>query len=85
MNCLAMLDSGNYVFRLCRNLERKGYTFEVVSIPCKIARQGCGYCLKFPEEYLETVVGEGRQNGIPVREVFRIVYKGTRNDYVKVI
>ena len=84
MYCLAMLDSGNYVFSLCRILEKKGYVFEVISTPCHIAKGGCGYCLKFPEEYKELIVNEGALNRFFIREIYRIVPLYSKNKYDKI-
>ena len=84
MDCLALFDSGNYAIGLCGILERMGYVFELVSIPCRIAKTGCGYCLRFPEDYKEMVVGEGRSNGFPVREIYRIIPEFSKNAYKKI-
>ena len=84
MYSLAILDSGNHAFSLCRVLERKGYVFEVVAIPCQIARGGCGYCIKLPRELEEFIINEGIANNTKVREMYRIIPMGTRNRYEKV-
>ncbi len=84
MDCLAVLNSGNFAIRLCRMLESKGYVFEVISTPCQIAKGGCGYCLKFPEEYKELVLNEGIHNKIYVREMYRVIPRLTSNKYVQI-
>jgi len=84
MYCLALLDSGNYVFNLCRIFEKKGFVFEVVSTPCHLAKDGCGYCLKFPIQFKNMVVSEGLLNRVPVREIYKIVPMGTKNRYEKI-
>lgn len=84
MYCLAIFDSGNYAIRLCNILERKGYVFEVISIPCKIAKEGCGYCLRLPIKHKDMVIKEGFSNGVPVREVYEIISELTRNRYEKI-
>ena len=81
---IAMLDSGNFVFSLCRILERKGYVFEVVSIPCQIAKSGCGYCLKFPAEYMDLIIREGAGSNMPIREIFKVIPMFSKNKYEKV-
>ncbi len=83
MKCLAIFDSGNYAFHICTQLERKGYVFEVVSIPCQIAKYGCGYCLKFPMEYCDLVIQEGKNNNMPVREMYKIIPLFNKNKYEK--
>lgn len=80
-NCVAIFDSGNFAFTVCRILEKKGYCFEVISTPCQIARGGCGYCLKFPEDYRSMVIDESIKAGYPVREMFMIVPMFSRNKY----
>lgn len=85
MDCLAIVSSGNYAFKLCRVLERKGYVFEVVSVPCHIAKDGCGYCLKFPMQYMDLVMSVGRANGIIIREIYKIIrLLPTRNKYERI-
>lgn len=84
MDCLAILNSGNYAFALCNALERKGYVFQVVSTPCHIAKGGCGYCLKFPLEYLDLIVNEGKINRMPVIEIYRIIPLFSKNKYERI-
>ena len=81
---IAIVDSGNYAMSLCRILERKGYVFEVVSTPCQIARNGCGYSLRFPLEFMNLVLEEGKANNIVVREIYRVIRLGMKNRYEKV-
>lgn len=83
MDCLGILESGNYAYKVCSILERKGYVFEVVSIPCHIARSGCGHCLKFPEEYTDIVVKEAALNRTPVLEIYMIKPGFNKNKYMK--
>lgn len=85
MDCIALYDSGNYAYRICRVFEQKGLVFEVISTPCRVSRTGCGYCLKFPEEYLNRVVAESRAYQCPVREAFRVVASNGRNHYVNIL
>jgi len=84
MKCLAVYDSGNFAYRVCSILERKGYIFEVISIPCKIAIQGCGYCLEFPEDYIQTVLEESEEAGNPVRIIYKKIPGLTSNKYKKI-
>lgn len=81
---LAVFDSGNYAFNLCRNLERKGYIFEVVATPCQIASEGCGYSLKFPIEAKELVIRESTSDKIPVRAMYKMVPTLMKNKYERV-
>jgi len=78
-----MLESGNYVFSVFRMLQKKGYCFEVISTPCQVAKGGCGYCLKFPEDYKDLVIDEATKSGFPIREMYRIVPMFNKNKYEK--
>jgi len=84
VNCIANFDSGNHAYQLCRILERKGYVFEIVATPCHIATSGCGYSMRLPIEYTELVISEGKNNGIPVREIYKIISEGFKNRYVRI-
>lgn len=82
--CLGVLDSGNYTFSLCRILERKGYVFEVVSTPCQIAKYGCGFSLKFPCEYKDVIIEEGKANNTVIREIYKVIPGITKNAYERI-
>ena len=84
MYSLAILDSGNYAFRLCNILERRGFEIEVVSVPCQIAKDGCSYCLKFPLEYKDEIICTGSENGLIVREIYNIVPMFSKNKYERI-
>ncbi|MCR4436841.1 MAG: DUF3343 domain-containing protein [Clostridiales bacterium] len=84
MDCLALLDSGNFAYKLCSIFEKKGYIFEVVSTPCHIAKDGCGYCIKFPAEFKELLVSEGIKNKTPIREIYKIIPAYKKNKYEKI-
>ena len=81
---IAILDSGNYALRLCSILERKGYVFEVVPTPCHIAKDGCGYCLRFPLEYKDIVLQEALLNNLVIREMYKVEPQMFKNNYVKI-
>lgn len=83
MDCLAVYDSGNYTIKMSRFFERQGLVFEVISLPCRISSQGCGYCLKFPEEYIELVLEKSREMNYPVRELYRVNKGFMKNNYEK--
>ena len=84
MKCIAVLDSGNYVYKLDSRLQKKGYRFEVISTPCHVAKGGCGLCLKFPEEYLEVVLAEANECNTPVKEVYRVIPGFSKNKYKRI-
>lgn len=81
MQCLALFDSGNYAIYIKKILWEKGYYFEVISTPCKIARQGCGYCMKFPLVHKDLVLQETEKIKIPVREIYIIEHKKYKKIY----
>ena len=81
---IAILDSGNYALRLCSILERKGYVFEVVPTPCHIAKDGCGYCLRFPLEFKDIVLQEALLNNLVIREMYKVEPQMFKNNYGKI-
>jgi len=85
VDCIALYDSGNYAYRICRVFEQKGITFQVISTPCKITRTGCGYCLLFPEEYLNQVLSVSAAHGFQVKEVYRIEEHQGRKKYIRIV
>lgn len=85
MDCLAIMDSGNYAHHLSSILERKGHVFEVVATPCQIARDGCGYCIRLPEEDVGLLVKEAAASRMPVKEVYKVIPLLTRNRYEKIL
>lgn len=82
---IAIVDSGNYALTLCRILERKGYVFEVISTPCQIAKNGCGYCIRFPMEFIDLIQKEGKANNIAIREIYRIIRSPYKFIYERVL
>lgn len=84
MDGIALMDSGNYVLKLCDILEKKGYVFEVVSTPCHIARNGCSYCLKFPMEFKDMILQEALLNKLVIREIYQVKHHLNRNIYERV-
>mgnify|MGYP005860593611 CR=1 FL=1 len=85
MYCLAMVDSGNYAYKLYSIMRSKGYDVEVVSTPCKLAKSGCGYCIKLPLEYKDIIVKEGQENNICIREIYIVKTEGCKNAYEKIM
>lgn len=85
MYCLAVLQSGNYVYSLCRLLEKRGYVFEVINLPCQLSKGGCSYCLKFPESYREIVIEGAKDNKTPVMEMYRLIPGVSRNRYERIL
>lgn len=83
--CIAIFMSGNYAYSLSRALEQKGYVFEVISTPCQIARDGCGYCLRFPESYMPVVLEQARESRISIREIYRVVPLFNKNKYERLL
>ncbi|HOJ11670.1 MAG TPA: DUF3343 domain-containing protein [Clostridiales bacterium] len=84
MYYLVLVDSGNYAIRLSRIMAQKGYPVEVVSTPCKIAKNGCGYCLRLIPEYKDTLINEGKTNAINIREIYSVTNASYKNIYKKI-
>ena len=85
MDCIALFDSGNYANRVSRIFEKKGLDFHVISTPCRVSKTGCGYCLLFPEKYLEQVIAAGKACNCPVRAAYRIIEEKERKKYIRII
>ena len=85
VDCIALYDSGDYAYRVCRVFEQKGIVFQVISTPCKVTKTGCGYCLLFPDKYLDQVINVSAANGFQVKEVYRIEYNQGRKKYIRII
>ncbi len=81
---LAIFDSGNYAYNLARILEQKGYECEIVPIPCQIAKNGCGQCIKFKISDLNALLNESASSKIVVRELYKIGIKNNKNEYIKI-
>ena len=81
MKALAICDSGNYAIKLCSILERQ-IDCEVVATPCKLAREGCSYCLKFNYEDYNYVKKVAAENGIRLRAAYKIEQQLLKNNYL---
>lgn len=81
MECLALLDSGNYVFRFNTILTQLGYPVEVIPTPCTLAKEGCGYCLRFPEQYMNFIIQLGVESNIHVRRIYSVNNVNYKNVY----
>ena len=81
---LAIFDSGNYAYKISRILEEKGYSCEIVPIPCQIAKNGCGQCIKFRLEDVDILLEESKLSKTAVRELYKIGIKNGKNEYTKI-
>lgn len=81
---IAIVNSGNHALSFCSILEKKGYYFEVVATPCKIAKEGCSYSIKFPSQYKDVLLSEAHKNGVMIREIYEIVPELMKNIYKKI-
>jgi hypothetical protein len=84
MNCLAICKSGNYALKLCNLLEKAGYYCEVTSTPCRLAREGCSYCIKFSYDIFDNVRMIADQYGITIVAAYRIEKNVTSNKYIAI-
>lgn len=85
MYCLIMVDSGNYAYKLYNLVKSKGYDVEVIPTPCKLAKSGCGYCIKAPVEYKELIVKEGKENNVFISEIYIVKTEKGKNIYEKIM
>lgn len=83
MYCIALLQSGNFAFNLCRILEEKRIPVEVISTPCNIAKNGCSYCIKVPCERVNDVIQVSREHNILIEEVYGVIPAMSKNKYQK--
>ena len=81
---LAIFDSGNYAYNLARLLEEKNIDCEIVPIPCQIAKNGCGQCIKFKLNDRKILLEESKNANISIREIYKIDTKKGKNEYKKV-
>lgn len=83
MNCLAIMESGNYALALVKNLEEEGIQCQVVSTPCKLSKEGCGYSVRFNLKDKEDLVKIALQNGIIIKSFYKIIKDTLRTKYHK--
>ena len=81
---LAIFDSGNYAHKLAKILEEKGLNCEIVPIPCQIAKNGCGQCIKFRLEDIDVLLEESEESKTFVRELYKVGIKNGKNEYTKI-
>lgn len=84
MYCLAIMSSGNQAVRLAELFEKRGIRLEVVSTPCKIAVEGCSYCLQFPEEMLNEIKGIAAEKDIKIQSIYLKIKDTFLNKYEKI-
>jgi hypothetical protein len=81
---MALFDSSNHAISLCDRMENQGTVVEIVQTPCRIARSGCSLCILFRMSFCRKLIEEGKKNGTPVREIYRIIKTDGRDKYDKV-
>lgn len=82
--CLATFISGNFAISLNNILSRQGFNCEVTATPCRIANSGCGYCIKFPEQYLGVLPGIARENRIALGKIYSVEEKNGKKTYIEI-
>ena len=80
---MALFDSSNHAISLCDRMDSIGIKMEIVQTPCRIARSGCSLCILFNISHIRGLVDEGKRNGTPVREIFKIIKTDSRDKYEK--
>jgi hypothetical protein len=84
MNYLAILKSGNEAVKLAEYFERQGIILDVVSTPCKIAREGCGYSLLFPSDMLQDIINAAKAKNLTIVEIYSQKPGPLSNTYEKI-
>jgi len=83
MNVILILESGNFVLFLYKELKKNGITTQVVPIPCKIAHGGCGYCLKFDISNLDTIKKIASSQQIVIKEMYKEINLFSKKKFEK--
>jgi len=68
--------------RLLNLLNKEGCHSEVTSTPCKLAKGGCSYSVKFSCDLYDKVADVAKRNSINIKAAYRIEPKLLKNDYV---
>lgn len=84
MDCLAICESGNFALKLCDKLDKKGFYCEVASTPCKLAKEGCSYCIKFSNSIYDDVIATAKEAGIKIVMTYKIEKGLTSNNYIAI-
>lgn len=72
MDILYIMESSNFAARLSQILKEKGIETEIISIPCKIAKDGCGHCLEAEDIYMDQIIEEAKNNKLIIKEIYQV-------------
>lgn len=84
MDCLIICKSGNFALKLSDLASRSGYYCEVASTPCKLAKEGCSYCIKFNCENFDKIKELAESNNIDVSRAYKIEKGLSSNKYTSI-
>lgn len=77
ISCLLVCRSLTYARRIAQVLGRHGIVCDVIRTPRSIARDGCGYSVKFGADKLKSVIGILKDEGVTAPEIYRRNEDGT--------
>lgn len=81
---LLVFSSHNQAVFLFNKLIKKGYKIELISTPCTIS-SGCTQSIKFMEKDMQTIRNEAQISNMKVKGVYKIIKKGIKYTYIKII
>ena len=84
MVCIAVMESGNYALALSKELEDIGVVSQVISTPCKLSGEGCGYSVKFDLKDKETVERISLNHEIKIKSYFKSSKELFKSKYQKI-
>ena len=85
MNCIAIMESGNFALALTRLLNDGGIQAQVVSTPCRLSGEGCGYSVKFDENDKDGIFRIANEKNIKINSVYWITKEHARQKYHKLL
>jgi len=84
MLCIAVMESGNHAIALSQELENAGVMAQVISTPCKLAKEGCGYSLRFDMNDQEAINKIATERDLKVRSYYRVSKDFMKSKYQKI-
>ena len=84
MLCVAVMESGNFALALSRELEDAGILSQVISTPCKLAKEGCGYSLRFDLKDKLSVEKIALEVEIKVNSYYKVSKDFMKSKYQKI-
>jgi len=85
MDCLIICKTGNLALKLSEIANREGYYCEVASTPCRLAKGGCSYCVRFNCNNFDEIRELAKNNNIDITGAYKRVKGQGANKYVSMI